>query len=91
MSEKPRDALYSSLDSLNEDIGQAHVFIQWKGTDLCGDFRCTCGANHHIDADFVYAIRCTCGLIWQMPSVVAVKPLKEPDGCTYYCEDEEVK
>ena len=84
-----KDALYRSVGDFKDSTEQAHVFIQWKGTDLCGDFHCTCGEHHHIDASFVYAIKCTCGLLWEMPHTVALKPLTEPDGCTYECVPEE--
>jgi hypothetical protein len=37
---------------------ETHGWIQWKGTDVCMDFNCQCGFGGHIDADFVYHIRC---------------------------------
>lgn len=33
-------------------------WIQWKGTDVCMDLHCKCGAHCHIDAWFVYGWRC---------------------------------
>lgn len=46
-----------------------HAFIQWKGTDVCMDFRCDCGSNEHIDAMFVYFVKChKCGTVWEMPT-----------------------
>ncbi len=79
------DAFYAGRDGFDQFMGSAHVFIQWKGTDLCGDFHCTCGAHHHIDAEFVYEIQCSCGLIWEMPHTVAVKPIKKL-VCGYVCK-----
>lgn len=36
--------------------------IQWKGTDVCMDVFCDCGADYHIDADFCYFVLCPkCG------------------------------
>ena len=32
------------------------TFIQWKGTDVCMDFHCKCGAHLHIDGMFVYKV-----------------------------------
>lgn len=47
------------------------TFIQWKGTDLCMDFDCECGAHCHFDGDFAYCVKCPhCGAIWEMPSCV---------------------
>ncbi len=40
----------------------AEMFIQWKGTDVCLDFYCPCGAHGHFDGDFAYNVRCpNCG------------------------------
>jgi hypothetical protein len=48
-----------------------YAFIQWKGTDVCMDFHCECGAHCHVDADFAYFVDCPhCGQRWQMPSYV---------------------
>lgn len=45
-----------------------HVFLQWKGTDVCLDFHCECGAHCHFDGDFAYALKCPhCGTLWEMP------------------------
>jgi len=54
---------------MNVDIEEPHAFIQWKGTDVCMDFWCDCGAHCHFDGYFAYAVRCPhCKTIWQMPS-----------------------
>jgi len=71
------------------------AFIQWKGTDVCLDFACECGANGHYDGDFAYAIRCHgCDKVWMMPAFV---PLIEitPAAIYHYdyavtCSDEVV-
>ncbi len=48
-----------------------YAFLQWKGTDVCMDFHCECGAHHHIDGLFVYTVKChSCGTIWEMPTHV---------------------
>lgn len=44
------------------------AFVQWKGTDVCMDFHCTCGAHCHFDGYFAYAVKCPhCAADWQMP------------------------
>lgn len=50
-----------------------NVHIQWKGTDVCLDFRCVCGEDGHFDGYFAYAIRCpTCGRVYKMPDTFAL-------------------
>ena len=54
---------------LRTKLPMTHAFIQWKGTDVCMDFRCDCGSNEHIDAMFVYFVKChKCGTVWEMPT-----------------------
>lgn len=49
------------------------VYVQWKGTDVCLDFHCICGADEHVDGDFVYGIRCTaCGRVYTMPDTLVL-------------------
>lgn len=44
------------------------AYIQWKGTLVCMDFHCECGANCHFDGAFAYTVKCPhCETIWQMP------------------------
>jgi len=43
------------------------TFVQWKGTDVCMDFDCICGASGHIDGFFVYCVKCPkCGTVWEL-------------------------
>lgn len=47
------------------------AFIQWRGTDVCMDFHCGCGAFCHFDGDFAYTVKCPhCETVWEMPSTV---------------------
>lgn len=39
--------------------GEPHCWIQWKGTDVCMDFHCVCGAQGHFDGDFAYYLKCS--------------------------------
>ena len=44
-----------------------HVWIQWKGTDVCADIHCECGAHLHHDGDFMYFVQCPyCEQIWEV-------------------------
>lgn len=52
-----------------------NAHIQWKGTDVCLDFRCTCGYQGHFDGDFAYALACAgCGLVWTTPHTFGLLP-----------------
>lgn len=53
-----------------------HLFIQWKGTDVCCDIWCSCGAHSHFDGDFFYFFKCpTCGQVWECGTHVAIYPV----------------
>lgn len=55
--------------------GVTNIFVQWKGTDVCFDFWCECGAQGHFDGYFAYQVRCPkCEAVFAMPSTVY--PLK---------------
>lgn len=59
---------------------EAEMFIQWKGTNLCMDFTCPCGATGHIDADFVHYVRCPkCGSTFQMGTQVIARRAEPGD------------
>lgn len=58
-----------NLDDL--DRPKANAFIQWKGTDVCMDFCCDCGATGHCDGYFHYVVECPkCGQKWEMPMIL---------------------
>jgi hypothetical protein len=78
---------YSETGS--KDIEEPHVFIQWKGTNVCMDFHCECGAHHHVDGMFIYAVTCEwCGAIYEMPSSVALKRVDSTTAMTHLCKTE---
>lgn len=67
-----------------------HCFIQWKGTDVCMDLHCECGQHIHIDAEFAYAVQCVkCETIWEMPSHIYPRRVKEWNGCIVKTEIDE--
>lgn len=49
------EAIYSQ-DFDAKDL--PHGWIQWKGTNVCMDMRCTCGHLGHVDAEFFYYFEC---------------------------------
>ncbi len=60
---------------------KASNFIQWKGTDVCMDFKCECGAHLHIDGMFGYYIKCShCETVYKLGSSVSIEKCSEtPD------------
>ena len=53
---------------LTTEPDRPRAFIQWKGTDVCMDFHCECGAYCHFDGYFAYTVKCPhCGAVWEMP------------------------
>ena len=58
---------------------QTSTYIQWKGTDVCMDFTCECGALSHFDAEFLYFVKCpNCSRVFCIGTrVVAVEVLPE--------------
>jgi hypothetical protein len=59
----------------------ADMFIQWKGTQVCMDFYCPCGAHGHLDADFAYNVECpSCGSVFEMGTQVIAKRVDEATG-----------
>lgn len=46
--------------------GSPHLWVQFKGTDLCADFHCACGYHGHLDVDFAYTVGCPeCGRVYE--------------------------
>lgn len=69
--ERNRDhELIGSRDNLP---GDAHGWIQWKGTDVCIDLHCVCGSHGHFDGDFMYSVQCMdCGRKYRVGQNVAL-------------------
>lgn len=69
-------AFYDSVTSQDYARSAPCGAIQWKGTNVCIDLYCTCGAHSHVDADFFYHFRChACGACYAVGSVVKLIPL----------------
>jgi hypothetical protein len=70
-----------------------HAFIQWKGTDVCMDFYCSCGGYGHIDGMFAYYVKCAdCGQVYASPAHISnFVPLlegEEPDHEPFVAYDD---
>ena len=61
-------------------FGFVSLFIQWKGTDVCMDFRCPCGVGGHFDGYFAYVVECPgCHKRWEMSWHVVARESVEGD------------
>ena len=59
---------------------EPHVWVQYKGTHLCADFHCVCGAQGHIDDGFAYAVQCgACGQRWVLPQTLKLTRIEDAD------------
>jgi hypothetical protein len=68
--------------------GQSHGWIQWKGTSVCMDIHCKCGALAHVDADFAYHVKCVhCGTVYMCNGHIELIELtEEPENCVVDAE-----
>lgn len=71
----PHGAVTTTDPDDGDEVGRGtHVFIQYKGTDICLDFNCSCGQQSHFDGYFAQVIRCAaCGGTYDMPVLVALR------------------
>ena len=57
-----------------------HMFFQPKGTNLCADFHCSCGASWHLDGDFIYDVQCfQCSKVWEVSTCVRLTEATDPN------------
>jgi len=71
------------LKAYNRDnpATDAGGWIQWKGTDVCIDITCECGANGHIDGDFAYQVDCPyCGRKYLLGSNIKLIELTKAEA-----------
>ena len=59
---------------------EPYAWIQWKGTNVCMDLNCACGALVHVDAEFAYYVRCPhCRRIYAMDGHVRAVELTDEE------------
>lgn len=94
--------LHSETFKLVEDatrIEGSHGWIQWKGTQVCMDVNCECGARLHFDEEFLYAVGCdNCGSTYAVGAYVKLVKMTDPrhiefmrGRCFYSAYDENCK
>lgn len=58
--------------------GKPHIWIQWKGTKVCCDVYCKCGASFHFDGSFFYYFKCPgCKKVYEVGTHVNIYPVSE--------------
>lgn len=59
---KSYSEFHEPVYSQDNPRGDAHGWIQWKGTSVCMDMHCKCGHHGHYDGEFFYYYKCpNCG------------------------------
>jgi len=71
--------------------GKPHIWIQWKGTNVCCDIHCECGAHCHFDGDFLYFFQCPhCERYWEVGTHVSIYEVtKERATCLQVVDPDE--
>lgn len=63
----------------------AAMFIQWKGTDVCMDFQCSCAPDDeayafHFDGMFAYIVECPrCHTMYELGTQVRARRLSDDE------------
>lgn len=77
MSDEGFDAYFDEVENETRP-SEPYGRIQWKGTDVCIDMYCICGAHGHFDGDFLYTTRCRkCGRIYGLAPWIVLVPLSD--------------
>jgi hypothetical protein len=76
-------------------LHRPHIWVQWKGTEVCADVYCACGASMHADTEFFYFFQCPgCKRYWEVGTHVAIYEVDaervKGSACVYQFEDDEV-
>lgn len=62
---------------IQKDTGP-HVWIQWKGTNVCCDVHCECGYSGHYDGDFMYFLKCPkCERVWEVGTHMPIYEVRD--------------
>lgn len=60
--------------------GSPHGWVQWKGTTVCIDIRCSCGELSHFDGEFLYYVQCPhCERVYMTNGHVELVPLTDEE------------
>jgi hypothetical protein len=69
-------------DNYGNHPAPADIYIQWKGTTVCGDFHCDCGHTAHVcGADFMYYVHCPkCDRRFEVPHTLPLMVSADRDS-----------
>lgn len=56
--EEHYDFIKREAGETRDEMQRPFGVIQWKGTTVCMDVHCACGAHLHADAEFMYYVEC---------------------------------
>lgn len=71
---------HDSVYARDNPPGEAHGWIQWKGTDVCMDVHCACGELTHLDGSFLYFLQCSaCGKRYATGCNIKLIPLTDEE------------
>lgn len=74
------DEFYKAVYDRDNPPGEAHGWVQWKGTDVCVDVHCKCGQSGHVDGYFFYYYICSnCGTRYALGQHVKLIELTEDE------------
>jgi len=67
---------------------EPHGWIQWKGTDVCIDLYCACGAHLHFDGYFMYYVQCPhCKQTYECDGHIKLHPIPQVEIDTAVAND----
>lgn len=58
--------------------GSPLIYVQWKATDVSGDFHCPCGTWLDLDGRFLYSVQCpSCERVWELDHTLLVREVRD--------------
>ncbi|SKX81211.1 Uncharacterised protein [Mycobacteroides abscessus subsp. bolletii] len=74
--------VFHASDAADKTVKEGpYGWIQWKGTQVCIDLYCSCGACGHLDVDFMYQVKCeSCGQHYAVGKRVVLAPMSAEDA-----------
>ena len=62
------------------ELPRPHIFVQWKGTDVCADLYCICGKQFHLDCEFMYAVECPfCKRKYEVSAMIEIREITKEE------------
>jgi hypothetical protein len=58
--------------------------IDWRASDIALDVTCACGQEHRVAGMAISAIRCSCGLVFELPKKITLETKTVVSGAAIY-------